>query len=648
MKNVKTILCLISLLVAGITNVWGAGEYTWNSTTKTLTIHKAGNFADGVMTDYSSSATPWYTNRDKIEKLIVEDGITHIGTNAFESEYNLVDVTLPVSLSSVGEKAFNYSSNTKVANVYYKGTPAQWVSIAFQGTSPRLAHPFGKSTATNRKLFFYGNTSYAPSTVYIEPVVNEIKQHAFYNVNSITEVCIPGTVANIRQYAFYNCSALTQININCSTAPTLGDNALNGIGGGTAKNVNLYLPSSNSGYGVSPWSGYTKPAGSSCATSGNLSEGSIPWSLDANGVLTIDATDKGTKSIEFNLDGASYPWGMFRRMVYKLKVKGEMTGIGSILRYHYGISEIIIDQTAIPTSGEEIAVATPGATNYGRLYNQRDNIKLTINPASLADESASNLGSAPWNSDKLDIALSDDVTVDEADYNAGTMLRNIRKYVEKNINLKFARDNMKNTYFNTFCSPIPLSADEVSNIFGKADIRTLTSSSYDEESQTLTLNFSDPATPITTIDSGVPYLIQPEKEVDFSTITFENLAPTEVVTSAKKVTGDNVNFYGTLGKVDVTKGQIDNASFLFLLADNKLTYATEGSLRGMRAYFILNPSVPAGALAHRPVLNLGDEQTPTAIDKTQTEVKAEKVMENGVMYIIKNGVKYSVMGERVR
>ena len=272
-----------------------------------------------------------------------------------------------------------------------------------------------------------------------------------------------------------------------------------------------------------------------------------------------------------------------------------------------------------------------------------------VNPLALGDASASNLASTPWTDAKFgDLTLSDDVTVDETDYNAGTMLRNIHKYVKKNINLKFVRAKMENTYFNTFCSPIPLSAEEVRSIFGEADIRTLTSSSYDEESQTLTLNFSDPATPITTIDSGVPYLIQPEKEVDFSTITFENIAPQKVVTSAKKVTGDHVNFYGTLGKVSVTAGQIANASFLFLLADNKLTYATEGSLRGMRAYFILNPSVPAGALAHRPVLNLGDEQTPTAIDKTQTEVKAEKVMENGVMYIIKNGVKYSVMGERVR
>ena len=82
MKNVKTILCLISLLVAGITNVWGAVEYTLNGTTKTLTIHKAGAFAEGVMTDYSSGGAPWYANRASIEKLIVEDGITHIGTNA--------------------------------------------------------------------------------------------------------------------------------------------------------------------------------------------------------------------------------------------------------------------------------------------------------------------------------------------------------------------------------------------------------------------------------------------------------------------------------------------------------------------------------------------------------------------------------------
>lgn len=646
MKNVKTILCLISLLIAGITNVWGDVEYTWNKTTKTLTIHKAGAFAEGVMTDYASGTAPWYTNRANIEKLIVEDGITHIGTNAFESEYNLVDVTLPVSLSSVGEKAFNYTSNTKVANVYYKGTPAQWVSIAFQGsTSPRLAHPFGKSNATNRKLFFYGNTSSAPSTVYIEPVVNEIKQHAFYNVNSITEVCIPGTVANIRQYAFYGCSALTQININCSTAPTLGTDALYGIGGGTASNVNLYLPSSNSGYDASPWSGYTKPAGSSCATSGNLSEGSIPWSLDANGVLTIDATDKGTKSIEFNLAGASYPWGMFRRMVYKLKVKGEMTGIGSILRYHYGISEIIIDQTAIPTSGEEIAVATPGATNYGRLYNQRDNIKLTINPASLADESASNLGSAPWNSAKLEIALSDDVTIDQASADNTTILTNCSTYVEKPVNVQLTRSTFSPLYYNTFCSPVSMTESEIKTLFG--DTTHLVE--FDDavvEDDTLRLNFKD----ATSIVAGQPYLIKPENSI--TNPRFTGITPTALATSGATVLGTDASFYGILSPLDITDEWADGKNFIFLLADNKFTYATGGTLKGMRAYFLLDDDVEPGVLAHSPKMRINYEaeggKTPTAIDKTQTEVKAEKVMENGVMYIIKNGVKYSVMGERVR
>ena len=398
------LLAFLAVFSSFYTMVWGevnnGDEYTWNGTTKTLTIHKSGDFASGVMKDFPSGTAPWYSNRTSIEKLIVEDGITYIGENSFESEYNLVDVTLPASLTAIGENAFNYTGSTKVANVYFKGTPAQWVSIDFRGSSGRLAHPFGKSTASSRKLFFYEITDSAPSTIFIEPTITEIKNHAFYNVNSIEEICIPGTVTNIRQYAFYNCSALTQININCSKAPSLGTSALNGIAGGTASNVNLYLPSSNSGYAVAPWKDYTKPSGSSCATSGTLSEGSIPWSLDANGVLTLDATDKVTKSIEFNLSGSSYPWGMFRRLVYKIKVKGEMTGIGNILRYHYGLSEIIIDQTTIPTAGEEVAVKTVGAPNYAKLYNQRDKLKLTItNTTSWSHDSWSNLETAPWNVD---------------------------------------------------------------------------------------------------------------------------------------------------------------------------------------------------------------------------------------------------------
>ena len=41
-------------------------------------------------------------------------------------------------------------------------------------------------------------------------------------------------------------------------------------------------------------------------------------------------------------------------------------------------------------------------------------------------------------------------------------------------------------------------------------------------------------------------------------------------------------------------------------------------------------------------------ETTTAIDNTNADVKAVKVIENGQLFIIKNGVRYNALGVEVR
>ena len=390
------LLAFLAVFSSFNTMVWGevnsGDEYTWNSTTKTLTIHKSGDFASGVMTDFGSSIdkyAPWKNTYEGLATILeIEDGITYVGKYAFNGFSKLTSVTLPTSIDSIGENAF-YGCK-KMANIYYEGTPAQWVSI---GLYHNFSHPFRDSGSESRNLYFYGITTSAPSTVFIEPTITKIKKQVFNNVKSISCICIPGTVESIGDYAFYNCSGLTEIIINRHQAPSLGTGAFNGIGSGDPSKVQLYKPSTNSGYGVSPWSTFTKTLGetSPCATIGTLDEGSIPWTLDTCGILTIDARGLATKSIEFNKAGENHPWGRFRRMVYKIVLKGEITGIGYLGRYHFGLSEILLDQTAVPTSQTNIAL---DGSAYNGLFNKRDKLTLSIKSAS---EGHANLSSAPWN-----------------------------------------------------------------------------------------------------------------------------------------------------------------------------------------------------------------------------------------------------------
>lgn len=395
------VMAFLAVFSSFYTEVWGDTDYSRNGITAVYsgTVLTISAGSTGVMPNYKyngtvSEATPWNAAITAITEVVINEGITYIGKDAFRGASKLAKITLPTSLDSVGENAFYGCS--KMANIYYKGTPAQWVSI---GLFHNCSHPFRDSGSDSRKLYFYGITTSAPSTVFIEPTITKIKKQVFNNVKSISCICIPGTVESIGNYAFFNCSGLTEIIINRHQAPSLGTGAFNGIGSGDPSNVQLYKPSTNSGYDVSPWSTFTETLSetSPCATSGTLDEGSIPWTLDTCGILTIDARGIATKSIEFNKAGRDHPWRRFRRMVYKIVLKGEITDIGFLGKYHYGLSEILLDQTTVPTSGTDIGYDSSTKIAYDGLFNKRDKLTLSIKSTS---EGHANLSTAPWNDKK--------------------------------------------------------------------------------------------------------------------------------------------------------------------------------------------------------------------------------------------------------
>ena len=51
-------------------------------------------------------STPWYRQRDHIKKVVIENGVTRIGSYAFYGCYSLASVSIPNSVTRIGEKAF--------------------------------------------------------------------------------------------------------------------------------------------------------------------------------------------------------------------------------------------------------------------------------------------------------------------------------------------------------------------------------------------------------------------------------------------------------------------------------------------------------------------------------------------------------------
>lgn len=88
-------------------------SYEYDPSTKTLTISGAG-----VMVDYDSdfyrgvgepvTTAPWKSYYRTTENVVIESGITSIGSCAFYGFYRLRSIKIPNSVTSIGPHAFSY------------------------------------------------------------------------------------------------------------------------------------------------------------------------------------------------------------------------------------------------------------------------------------------------------------------------------------------------------------------------------------------------------------------------------------------------------------------------------------------------------------------------------------------------------------
>ena len=635
MKNVKTIFCLISLLVAGITNVWGT-KYTHNysaniqgsfdTSTKTLTITGTGQIPD-----LATAGTNYYDDHNSdIEKVVIGEGITWVGRYILQDYTNLTSITFPSTLTRI--RNYNFDKSKKIVEIH-ASSPNQWAQVEIFASS---GHPFGKITDVTAAVkaarsYYFNGSNTATTELVFEYGLTNIQAYTFCNAGTLVSVSIPGSITSIGDYALY--SKFAKAYVNKATAPTLATTTSISF---TDAGV-LYVPTGASGYTTDNyWKYYASKntQGAKTVTTKPVSgDGTVDgqsWSLSERGVLTI--TGSGALSTTFaDADGASqYPYYYFRYLVDTVVVTGGITALSNILQRCEAMKEINIDQAKVPTASATLPTLIHGGT-----------IAVKIKPAALASASASNLASAPWDSNKLCIH----VTIDQDSTNNTAILTNCSTYVKNPVNVQLTRSTFSPLYYNTFCSPVSMTESEIKTLFGDTTHLVEFVNAVVED-DTLQLNFDD----ATAIVAGKPYLIKPEKSI--TNPRFTGITPTALATSGEIVPGTDASFYGILDPLAITDKWAEGKKFIFLLAENKFTYATGGTLKGMRAYFLLGDDVEPSVLAHSPKMRINYEaeegQTPTAIDKTQTEVKAEKVMENGVMYIIKNGVKYSVMGQIIK
>lgn len=206
----------------------------------TLTISGSGKIED-----YRSDIDqPWYSNRSDITSVVIEPGVTSIGSLAFYKCSNLTSITIPSGLTSIGEMAFfncsaltsvtipngvisigNFafgsctglksitipSSVTSIENNIFQDCTGL-TNITVDSSNPSFCSESGVLFNKDKTTLIYWPRGKTGSYT-IPDGVTAIGDYAFYYCSGLTSVTIPSSVTSIGENAFQHCTGLTSITI---------------------------------------------------------------------------------------------------------------------------------------------------------------------------------------------------------------------------------------------------------------------------------------------------------------------------------------------------------------------------------------------------------------------------------------------------
>jgi hypothetical protein len=190
----------------------GTTGYYLDDSTHTLTIT-----GGGPMDDYSSpSDQPWAS--EVVWRIIILDGVTHIGNNAFADLVNVTSVEAADTVWYIGNYAFRNCSSL----VYVDIAEATFVGeYAFSNVSSLKTVSLPKVTAVGPYVF---ENCYSLEYVDLSRLA-VISEHMFDHCIALDNIDAV-IVTKIDQYAFYYCKALTSIDFPILWS--VGNNAFDG------------------------------------------------------------------------------------------------------------------------------------------------------------------------------------------------------------------------------------------------------------------------------------------------------------------------------------------------------------------------------------------------------------------------------------
>ena len=203
----------------------------------------------GAMQDYNwnynettkivTTGAPWHDSHSaSVKKLVVEDGITSIGNDAFSDCESLVSAELAEGITSIGDGAFTGCYDLEKINIPNSVTSIGYDAFDSCWTLPSLELPSGlsklESSAVSLTAFkeltvphgvkvvdsYLAAYNDNLTTVTLEEGVEEIWHRAFWGCEKLNNITIPRSVKKIEEEAFLECTSLKSVTIskNCNVA----------------------------------------------------------------------------------------------------------------------------------------------------------------------------------------------------------------------------------------------------------------------------------------------------------------------------------------------------------------------------------------------------------------------------------------------
>ena len=190
--------------------VWNEDNLTWTlDADGTLTISGAG-----AMKNYNSSGNQSPVRKNSnVKKVVIEDGVTSIGSYAFASCNNLTSITISNSVTSIGERAFAYCSS--LTSITIPDSVTSIGDFAFVSCTSLTSITIPDSVTSIGNLAF--SSCWKLTSITIPDSVISIGNRALSNCSSLTSITIPDSVTSIGIEVFQKCTSLKTISLSCKS-----------------------------------------------------------------------------------------------------------------------------------------------------------------------------------------------------------------------------------------------------------------------------------------------------------------------------------------------------------------------------------------------------------------------------------------------